>query len=86
MIAVVKSDGDRSKTERLPRLRAGKYDILHIPPAELLCALLAKDPADSVAYITFSAAVRSHDTCDSVMKFKIDLLGKGFEPVHFYVF
>src|SRR5699024_11046020 len=68
VIAVVKSDGDRSKTERFPRLRAGEYDILHISSTELLCALLAKDPADSVAYITFSAAVRSHDTCNSVMK------------------
>ena len=86
MVAVVKGNGNIGKSQRFSRLRTGEDNILHIAPSELFGALLAKNPADRIAYVAFSASVRSYDSGNSVMKFEIDFLCKGLKPLHFNVF
>ena len=81
-VTVIQRDGHRGIAQRFSRLRAGKDNVLHIAAAELLCALLAKDPADRVADIALSASVGTHDAGHAVMKIKLCFSGKGFESLH----
>ena len=86
MIRIIQCDGHIGKTYRLSIFRSCKNNILHIPASKLLGALFSQNPADCIANITFSAAVRSYDAGDPVMKFKIYFLCKGFKSLHLYIF
>ena len=51
--------------ERLSIAGAGENHVLHAGAAEALGALLAEDPADGIAEVRFSAAVRADDGGDA---------------------
>ena len=76
MVGVVQSNGDTGKALGLSRLCSGEDDILHAGASKLFDLLLSQHPAHCVRNIALSAAVRSHNTGNSVMKFKYDLVGK----------
>ena len=86
MIAVIQSNGNRSKAKGLSGLRAGKNNVLHVSASKLLGALFSKDPADRITYVAFPTAVGANDSRNSIMKFEIDFLCKGLKPVHFNIF
>ena len=86
MIAVIQSNGNRSKAKGLSGLRAGKNNVLHVSASELLGTLFSKNPADRITYVAFPTAVWANDSRNSIMKFEIDFLCKGLKPVHFNIF
>ena len=86
MVRVVKRNGYRGITERLPVLRTGEDHILHAPSTELFDSLLAENPSYSVRHITLAASIRSHNTGNAIVKIKFYLVCKGFKSLHFNVF
>ena len=42
-----------AKLKGLSGLCAGKNNVLHVPASQLLGTLLAKNPADRIAYVAF---------------------------------
>ena len=85
VVAVVKCNGDRGKALRLSCFGPGKNDILHVPAAQLLCALFTEDPSDRIRDIGFSAAVRTDDPGDALMEVERHFVGEGLEALHFYL-
>ena len=71
------------RSQGLPCLCPGEDHILHAASAQLLCALLSKDPADGICNIAFTAPVRPHDAGDPVVEFKINFMCKGLKALHF---
>ena len=85
MIRIVQSDRNRSITQRLSVLGAGKDNVLHAAASELLYPLLTQHPADGIRDITLPTPVRAYDTCNAVVEVKFYLVRKGFKSLHLYV-
>ena len=86
MVGVVQGDGHIGKSLGLSRLCAGEDHILHGGTSELLYLLLTEHPADCIGNIALSASVWANDAGNSVVEFKYDLIGKGFESLYFDTF
>ena len=83
MIGIIQRNGNRRKTKRFSGLCTGENNILHVSSTQLFCTLFSQYPADSIADIALSTSVRTYDAGDTVMEFKYDLIGKGFESLYF---
>jgi len=83
VIGIIQSNGYRCKSQRFSGLCTGKNDILHISATQLFCTLFTQYPADSITNVALSTAVRAYNAGDTVMEFKYDLIGKGFESLYF---
>ncbi len=56
---------DFGHSQRLSVARAGKDEVLHMPAAQCLCALLAQHPSDPVEDVRLATPVRPHHNGDS---------------------
>ncbi len=86
MIGIIKCNGNISVSHGLTHLRARENNILHRRSAKLLGALLPENPSYRIGNITLSRTVRSDNSRYTVMKFEINLVCKGFKPLHLNVF
>ena len=82
MVGIVQRNRHISIPQRLSHFRPGKDHILHGRAAKLLDPLLTQHPSDCICHITFTRAVRTHNTRNAVMKFERDLICKGFKSMH----
>ena len=86
MIGIVQCNRHIRGAERLAHLRSRKNNILHGCAPKLLDTLLPKHPSYRIGNIALSAAVRSYDSCNAIVKFKIDFICKRFKPLYFDTF
>ena len=61
---------------RLSGRCTGKNNILHLAASQLLGALFTEHPSESIADVALAAAVRTDDTCDTVIQFNIYRVSK----------
>ena len=59
---------------------AGKDDIFHLGPAQVLDALFTHDPADGIGNIALAAAIWPNNGRDPIFEIDIDLIGKDLKP------
>ena len=83
MVRVIQCDSHIGKSLGFSHLRTGEDHILHGGTSELFYFLLTEHPADCIGNIALSASIRTNDAGNSVVEFKYDLIGKGFEPLDF---
>ena len=76
MVAVVQSNGNISIAQRLSGLCSRENNILHTGTAQLFDALFTQYPSYRIRNVTFTAAVRSYDTGNSVVELEYNLIGK----------
>ena len=84
MIGIVQCNCHIGIAQGLSHLRSRKNHILHGHATQLFDALLSQHPPDRVGHIALPGAVRPHDPRDAVVEFEINLICKGFKPVHLY--
>ena len=82
MIGIIQRNCHIGKTNRFAVFCSRKDDVLHTGASQLFYLLLTKHPAHRIRDITFSTAVRTYNTGDSVMKLKYNFIGKGFKTVY----
>jgi hypothetical protein len=59
-------------------------DVLHLTAAQVLNALLAKDPRDRVGYVALTATIWANDGSDPIScKDYFGVVGEGFKPSDF---
>ena len=80
-IAVVNGQRHLRKALRLSVWCTVEDQPLHARAAERSCRLFAKNPADGICYVAFSAAVWPHHGCDTIVKGEQRFIGKRLEPL-----
>ena len=85
MVRIIQRDRNRSETQRFSGFCPGENNILHVSASKRFGTLLSQHPAHCISDITFSTSVRTYNSGNSIMKFKIDLLGKRFEALYLNV-
>ena len=91
-VSIVKRDRDLRKAHGLAAVGSAEDDVLHFSRTQSFRGYLAKHPAHGVGNIRFSASVWPHDDRDTCLvsfgvacvKYKLCLVGEGFESLHFY--
>ena len=81
MVCIVKNKRHFAESLLATLFGAIEYNILHLGSAQRLRALFAKDPADSIRNIRFSASVRTYDAGYAVVECELDLIGKRLEAM-----
>ncbi len=78
-VGVVDGERDLGTAERRPPGRPGEDDVLHLPAAQRLGALLAHDPGQRVHDIGLAGAVGTHDAGDARLEPQRRGGGEGLE-------
>ncbi len=78
---VVDLKGHLGKAEGFAPRRAAEDHVLHLRAAQRAGGLLPQHPADGVAEVAFSAAVRPYDGGDPVVEREHRLVGERLEPL-----
>lgn len=66
-------------------LCTGENNILHISSSQRPGTLFTQHPSHRITDIALSTSVRTYNTGDPVMKFKIDLLGERLKSLYLYI-
>ena len=82
MVCIIQRDRHRRIPQRFSQLCTGKNNILHIAATQLLGTLFTQYPAHRIGNITFSAAIWSYNTSDTVMELKFNFIGKGLKSLY----
>ncbi len=80
-VAVVDGQRDLGATQRRAAGRAGEDDVLHLPAAQRLRALLAEHPGHRVDDVALARAVRAHDAGDAGLEAQRRGGREGLEPL-----
>ena len=86
MIAIVKIQGYFCRSLGTPFFRTGKNNVLRLLTAQLADILFPHDPADGIGNIALAAAVRSDDSCDSLIKCQCCLICEGLKSPQFHLY
>ena len=85
-VAVVKTDSDFGKTVGMAKVGSVKNNVLHFSSAKGLGGHFAKNPANCVAYVTFSASVGANNCGHSAAEIKAGFIRKRFEARKLKIF
>ena len=80
MITIVKNKGHIGHAQGPAGTAAGKDDIFHLGPAQVLDALFTHDPADGIGNIALAAAIWPNNGRDPIFEIDIDLSAKDLKP------
>ena len=81
MIRVIEDQRNFAERQPLALFGAVEDNVLHLGAAQLLGALFAQHPFDGVRDVALAASVRPHNAGDSILKYDLHAIRKGFKPV-----
>ena len=86
MVPVIQRNGYICIAHWFSKLCTGENNILHRCTTELFNSLFTKYPANRICYITFSTTIWAYNSCNTIMKLKVDFICKGLKSMNFNTF